>query len=284
MRAALDASGKVIGWSHRVAATSRKFRANRDDDPEWVGTLDIDGFPAACVPNYLAEFADVPFGLARGWWRAPLHTFTSFPIQSFVDEVAVAAGRDPLELRLEMLGAPRELQYREHGGPVFHTGRLAAVLREAARQIGYGRKLPRGRGIGLAAHFTFGGYTAHAFEVTARDRGWRIERCICVSDVGQVVNPSGVHAQLMGATIDGISTAMGLEITVEEGRVQQSNFHGYPLLRMADAPVVETHVLPSTLTPCGAGEMGIPSAAPALANAIYAATGERLRRLPLLKV
>lgn len=281
MRAALDASGKVIGWSHRVAATSRKFRANRDEDPGWVGTLDIDGFPAACVPNYMAEFVDVPFGLARGWWRAPLHTFTSFPIQSFVDEVALAAGRDPLELRLELLGAPRELPYREHGGPVFHTGRLAGVLREAARRIDYGRKLPRGRGIGLAAHFTFGGYTAHAFEVSARERGWRIERCVCVSDVGQVVNPSGVHAQLMGATLDGISTAMGLEITVEEGRVQQSNFDGYPLMRMHEAPEVETHILPSTSKPSGAGEMGIPSAAPALANAIFAATGERIRRLPL---
>jgi isoquinoline 1-oxidoreductase beta subunit len=283
MRAALNGSGRIIGWSHRVAATSRKFRAGLDDDPDWVGTLDIDGFPAACVPNYLAEFVDLPFGLARGWWRAPLHTFTSFPIQSFVDEVALAAGRDPLELRLEMLGAPRELPYREHGGPVFHTGRLAAVLREAARRIEHGRPRPRGRGVGLAAHFTFGGYTAHAFEVIAREGGWRIERCVCVSDVGFAVNPAGVHAQLMGATIDGISTAMGLEITVEGGRVQQTNFHDYPLLRMPDAPVVETHIMPSTSTPSGAGEMGIPSAAPALANAIFAATGARLRRLPLLK-
>jgi len=112
-----------------VAATSRKFRADRDDDPDWVGTLDIDGFPAACVPNYLAEFVDVPFGLARGWWRAPLHTFTAFAVQSFVDEVAAAAKRDPLELRLELLGTPRELAYRDHGGPVFSTGRLASVPR-----------------------------------------------------------------------------------------------------------------------------------------------------------
>jgi isoquinoline 1-oxidoreductase beta subunit len=281
MRAALDAGGKVLGWSHRVAATSRKFRADRDDDPDWVGTLDVDGFPAGCLPNYLAEFVDVPFGLARGWWRAPLHTFTAFAVQSFVDEVAVAAGRDPLELRLEMLGTPRDLEYRDHGGPVFSTGRLSAVLREAARRIDYGRKLPKGRGIGLAAHFTFGGYTAHAIEVAAQEQGWRIERCVCVSDVGQVVNPAGVQAQLEGGTVDGISTALGLEITVEGGRIQQSNFDGYPLLRMPQAPRVETHLMPSTLTPCGAGEMGIPGAAPALANAVYAATGQRLRRLPM---
>ena len=110
---------------------------------------------------------------------------------------------------------------------------------------------------------------------------WRIENCVCVADVGQVVNPSGVHAQLMGGTVDGISAALGLEITVENGRVQQSNFDSYPLLRIMDAPRVETYFLPSTLTPCGAGEMGVPSAAPALANAIFAASGRRLRDLPL---
>jgi len=281
LRAAADNDGKVTGWSHRVAATSRKTRANRADNPDWVGTLDVDGFPASCVPNYLSEFVNVEFGLARGWWRAPLHTFAAFATQSFVDEVAFALNRDPLELRLEMLGAPRDLEYDEHGGPIASTGRLAAVLREAARRIDYGRKLPQGRGIGLACHFTFGGYAAHAIEVQAADKGWRIERCLCVADVGQVVNPAGVEAQLMGATIDGLSTAIGLEITVENGRIQQSNFDGYPLLRMPDAPRVETYVLPSTMPPSGAGEMGIPGAAPALANAIFAATGKRLRNLPL---
>jgi isoquinoline 1-oxidoreductase beta subunit len=283
LRAALDATGKVSGWSHRVAATSRKWRANREADPDWVGTLDVDGFPAGCVPNYLAEFVDVPFGLARGWWRGPLHTFSAFAVQSFVDEVALAARRDPLDLRLELLGAPRDLPYHEHGGPVFSTGRLAAVLREAARLIDHGRARPKGRGVGLAAHFTFGGYTAHAMEVAAKGDGFRIERCLCVADIGQVVNPPGAHAQLMGGTVDGISTALGLEITVEDGRVQQSNFDGYPILRMPDAPPVETHILPSALTPCGAGEMGIPGVAPAMANAVYAATGRRIRRLPMRK-
>jgi isoquinoline 1-oxidoreductase beta subunit len=281
LRAAVDKDGKLAGWSHRVAATSRKYRADRADDPDWVGTLDIDGFPANCVPNYLAEFVNVDFGLARGWWRAPLHTFAAFATQSFVDEVAVALKRDPLALRLEMLGAPRDLEYREHGGPVFSTGRLAAVLAEAARRIGYGRKLAPGHGIGLACHFTFGGYAAHAIEVAANGADWRIERCVCVADVGLVVNPAGVEAQLQGGTIDGLSTAIGLQITVADGRIRQANFDGYRLMRMPDAPIVEAHVLASTQKPSGAGEMGIPGAAPALANAIYAATGKRLRSLPL---
>jgi isoquinoline 1-oxidoreductase beta subunit len=180
-----------------------------------------------------------------------------------------------------MLGEPRDLQYRDHGGPVFNTGRLAAVLKEAARRIDYGRKRPAGQGVGLACHFTFGGYTAHAIEVHARGADWSIERCVCVSDVGVVVNPAGVEAQLQGGTIDGLSTAIGLEITVADGQVQQSNFDDYRLMRMPDAPRVEAHLVNSAQNPSGAGEMGIPSAAPALANAIYAATGKRLRSLPL---
>lgn len=281
LRAALDKDGKLVGWAHRVAATSRKWRAGRGDDPDWVGTLDVDGFPANCVPNYLAEFVDVPFCLARGWWRAPLPTFAAFATQCFVDEVAHAMKRDPVELRLEMLGEPRDLEYRDHGGPIFSTGRLAATLREAAKRIGYGRPLPKGHGIGFASHFVFGGYTTHAMEVAAKPGGgWTIVRCVCVSDVGIVVNPLGVEAQLQGGTIDGISTALGLEITVEKGAVQQANFDSYPLLRMPDAPRVEVFILPSDQKPCGAGEMGIPSALPALANAIFAATGQRLRRMP----
>ena len=282
LRASADKNGKLTGWWHRVAATTRKYRSpGRDESPDWIGTLDIDGFPAACVPNYLSEFVNVDFGLARGWWRAPLPTFAAYPTQCFVDEVAAALKRDPLELRLEMLGEPRDLPYSDHGGPLFSTYRLAAVLREAARRIDYGRRLPKGRGIGLACHFVFGGYTAHAMEVSTKGNDWRIERCVCVSDVGTVVNPSGVAAQLQGGTVDGISTALGLQITVENGRIQQSNFDGYPLLRMPDAPAVETFLMPSALNPVGAGEMGIPSAAPALANAIFAASGRRLRDLPL---
>lgn len=283
LTAALDARGMVTGWSHRVAATSRRWRAaGLEEAPAWVACADPDGFPAGGVAAYVAEFVPLDFGLARGWWRAPLPTFVAFPVQSFVDEVAAASGRDPLALRLELLGAARELDYRDHGGPKLHTGRLAAVLRRAAEAIGYGRALPRRHGIGLAAHFTFGGYAAHALEVAVSDDGeLAVRRCVCAIDVGQVVNPLGVEAQMMGGTIDGLSTALGLQITVKDGRIEQRNFTDYPLLRMAAAPEIEVHIIPSEAPPSGAGEMGIPTAAPALANAIFAATGTRIRKLPI---
>jgi isoquinoline 1-oxidoreductase beta subunit len=273
----------VNGWSHRVAATARKYRAeDMEDDPDWVGCVDPDGFPAGCVPHYLAEFLRVEFPLARGWWHAPLPTFAAFPVESFLDEIAAASSQDPLDLRLALLGSPRELDYRDHGGPKVHTGRIAGVLREAARRIGYGRKLPGGHGIGLASHFTHGGYAAHAMEVALSGAGeLNIVRCLCAADIGEVVNPLGAEAQFMGATVCGISAALNLQITVRDGRVEQANFPDYPLLRMAGAPDVEVFLIDSPFPPVGAGEMGIPPVAPALANAIHAASGRRLRRLPL---
>ncbi len=283
LSAALDAAGKVTGWTHRVAATARKFRAaGMEDEADWIGCVDPDGFPAGCVANYRAEFLPVDFHLARGWWHAPLPTFAAFPVESFLDEVALAAGADPLALRLTLLGAPRELDYRDHGGPKVHTGRIAGVLRAAARHIGYGRKLPPRHGIGLASHFTHGGYAAHAMEVAVSDAGEvRVVRCVCAADVGLIVNPLGAEAQFMGATVNGLSAALSLQITVKDGRIEQSNFSDYPLLRMAQAPEVEVLLLDSPFPPTGVGEIGIPPAAPALVNAIFAASGKRLRRLPV---
>jgi len=282
LTATLDARNRLTSWSHHSAATDRRSKQpGYADAPQWLGCLDPDAFPAGCVENYRAQHTALDFGLARGWWRGPMPTYVAFPIQSFIDEVAAASGRDPLQFRLDLLGKPRELPYSEHGGPVFHTGRLAAVLQKAADAIGYGRSVPDGHGIGIAGHFVFGGYTAHAMEVSVADGLPVIHRCVCATDVGRVVNPLGVEAQMISGTIDGISTALALQITVKDGVIEQKNFPDYPVLRMAQAPDVEVHIVHTGFAPSGAGEMGIPTAAPALANAIFAATGQRIRRLPI---
>jgi isoquinoline 1-oxidoreductase beta subunit len=204
-------------------------------------------------------------------------------IQSFLDEVAHASGQDPLQLRLELYGENRELPYGQHGGPSFNPWRLSRLLRHVAKEIGYDRARPDGRGVGIASHFTFGGYAAHAVEVSVDSRGeLGIERIVAAVDCGLAVNPRGVEAQLQGGTIDGLSTALNLEITVEDGRIQQSNFHDYPLLRLAGLPKsIECHILPYGDTPTGMGEMGIPTLAPALTNAIFNACGVRIRNLPI---
>jgi isoquinoline 1-oxidoreductase beta subunit len=229
------------------------------------------------------EYFHNAIGLPRGSWRAPAHTANAFVIQSFIDEIAYETGQDPLQLRLDLLGESREIEYSGHGGPTFNPGRLARLLRFVAERIGYGKRLPKGRGIGLAAHFTFGGYAAHAMEVTVADGRLTIERIVAAIDCGFAVHPNGVEAQLQGGTIDGLSTALGLEITVKDGRVEQSNFDDYPLANIAMVPsLFETHILNYDDVPTGVGEIGIPPAAPALTNAIFAASGQRIRNLPVL--
>lgn len=282
--AALDADGAVRGWTQRLASASKYYR-RADVKPEdlWTAELYPDDFPAALVPNYRLEWHEVRSGIARGSWRAPAHTANAFVVQSFLDEIAHATGQDPLALRLAMLGQDRELAYSGHGGPKFSTARLRAVLERVAAEIGWGRRLARGRGLGLAAHFTFGGYAAHAMEVeVTRGRELRLHRVVCAIDCGRPINPLGIEAQMQGGTIDGLSTALSLETTIEGGRVVQRNFDDYPLMTLAQAPAdIEVHIVPSQADPAGCGEMGIPTAAPALTNAIFAACGVRLRRLPI---
>lgn len=281
--ATLDADRQITGWAHRLASASKYYR-RADVKPEdmWTSELYPDDFPAQLLPNVRMEWFAVNSGITRGSWRAPAHTANAFVVQSFLDEVAHATQQDPLALRLRLLGAPRELPYGQHGGPTFNPGRLADVLRLAAQRIGWGRGVPQGRGLGIAGHFTFGGYAAHAMEVSvASDGSYRIERCVCAVDVGRPINRLGLEAQMMGGTIDGISTARNLEISIKEGQVVQSNFNDYPLLRIADAPDVEVAIVDSERDPSGAGEIGLPTAAPALTNAIFAANGYRVRNLPI---
>ena len=283
--ATLDDQHRLSGWAHRLASASKYYRRpDMPDDQLWTSELYPDDFPAQLLPNLRLEWFAVKSGMTRGSWRAPAHTANAFAVQSFIDEVADATGQDPLAFRLKLLGPPRQLAYSGHGGPVFETGRLSEVLRRAAQRVGWGRRLQPGRGIGLAAHFTFGGYAAHAMEVSvATDGSYRIERCVCVVDVGRPINRLGIEAQMMGGTIDGISTARNLEIHIDKGQVVEGNFDSYPLLRMTDAPDVEVEIIDSEREPSGAGEMGIPTAAPALTNALFAASGKRIRSLPIAR-
>ena len=281
--ATLDGRGALTGWAHRLASASKYYRRpNLKPEDMWTPEIYPDDFPAQLLANVRMEWFAVDSGMTRGSWRAPAHTANAFAVQSFVDELAVAADRDPVDFRLAILGQGQEYSYSGHGGPTFDSGRLAGVLRLAAARIGWGRKMPKGRGLGIAAHFTFGGYAAHAMEVSvAEDGSYRIERCVCAVDVGRPINRSGLEAQMIGGTIDGISTARNLEIHIAGGQVVESNFDTYPLLQMADAPEVEVEIVDSDKDPSGAGEMGIPTAAPALTNAIFAASGVRVRSLPI---
>jgi isoquinoline 1-oxidoreductase beta subunit len=284
LTATLDRKKKITGWSHRCAATPRNYRdAGMKDRPLYIGCIEPPDFPAGLVANLEKTFFPVASGMPRGWWRGPIHTFHAFAVQSFIDEIAVATKQDALQLRLELLGAPRKLPATDPDDAPLDTGRLAGVLTAAAEAIGWNDKRSDGHGVGLACHFTFGGYAAHAFEVSVEKDELQIHRAVCAVDVGRVVNPLGLEAQMMGGTLDAISAALNLAITVKDGQVQQRNFPDYPLMRMAQAPQsVEVHVVPSTEEPSGAGEIGVPSAAPALANAIYAATTVRVRKLPIL--
>jgi isoquinoline 1-oxidoreductase beta subunit len=283
MQAGIRADGAVTAWAQRLASGSKYYRRpNMPDENLYSAELYVDDFPRRIIDNVRMEYFHNTIGLPRGSWRAPAHTVNAFVVQSFIDEIAHETGQDPLQLRLDLLGESREIEYSGHGGPTFNPGRLAKLVTFVAEQIGYGKEMPKGRGIGLATHFTFGGYAAHAIEVSVTNGKLSIERIVAAIDCGYAVHPNAVDAQLQGGTIDGLSTALGLEITVENGKVQQSNFHNYPLARIAAFPArFETHILRWDDVPTGVGEVGIPTAAPALTNAIFAATGRRIRSLPI---
>ena len=287
LRAGIDADGKLMVWTQTLV------NAARGEFLRWSLPEGMTAFPAAAdlwpydfpggfVPHFRIAGSALHSRIPRGQWRAVEESTNVFATQSFIDEVAHLAGRDPLEYRLELLGPPRAMSYSSDGATTYDSGRLSGVLRLAAEQAGWDRALAPGRGRGIAAAYCNEAYAAQVVEVAVDDAGKiRVERVVAAIDCGTVVNLSGAEAQVEGSVIQGLSAALHEEITVERGRVVQSNFHDYPLLRIAGAPKIEVHFVLSSLPPLGLGEPALPPVAPALASAIFAATGRRIRRLPI---
>lgn len=283
MTAAFDGDGKLTAWAHRLAGTPKYYRRDNVKPEELFGAdLYIDDFPAGRVDNLKMEYHVARSGMPQGSWRAPAHTANAFVVQSFLDEIAAELGEDPLDLRLRLLGADEELEYGQHGGPVFSTTRLKGVLRAAAELAGWGRTMPDGSAQGIAGHFTFGGYCALVADVTLGPGGRvQVTRVSGAIDVGTVINRAGVLAQMEGGINDGLSTALGQAVIVRGGRVTTENFDTYPMMRMVDSvPEIDVHIVDSDADPSGMGEMSIPPLAPAVANAIVRAGGARLRVQP----
>ena len=277
LKASLDGAGKLSGWEdHFVTFTHDGQR------PVPAGGARGGEFPEGLAENYRMTQSMLPLATPTGPWRAPRSNAIAFAVQSFHHELAVAAGRDHLEFLLEAMGEPRWLEVGNEGA--LHTGRAAGVIKLAAERAGWGQPLPPGRGLGLAFYFSHAGHFAEVADVSVdTNRRLTVHKVTVAGDVGPIVNLSGAENQCQGAVMDGLSTMLGQEITMENGRVQESNFHQYPLLRMNNAPVVDVHFIDSDYPPTGLGEPALPPLAPAICNAIFAATGHRVRTLPLRK-
>ncbi len=271
--AALDGAGGISAWQHTIAGQS--IIAGTPFEPfiikDGIDGTSVEGavdLPYA-IPNVGVDLHTTQVGVPTLWWRSVGHTHTAFVVESFLDELAHASGADPLELRRKLLAAqPRHL----------------GVLELAAQQAGWGTPAPAGRARGLAVHFSFESYVAMVAEVSLDplNKGRpRVHRVTCAVDCGRTVNPNTVAAQLEGAVGFALTAVLYGAITLKEGRVQQSNFHDYRMLRIHEMPEVAVHIVPSEEPSSGVGEPGVPPLAPAVCNALFALTGKRIRRLPI---
>ena len=241
------------------------------------GDMSANGFPFTAIPGSQVASGKLPGGIPTGYWRAPGDNGNVWATQCFVDELAHAAGREPLAFTLDLLGAVPS----ENG---FDAPRMTAVLKLATEKAGWGQKRPRGEGQGLAITRTMGTYVAIVADVVvSREGGLVIKKITAAVDAGTLINLSAAEAQVQGAMLDGISAAWFQKITIEGGAAAQTNFNDYPMLRMSHSPrQMEVHFVKSAAPPAGLGEAGLPAAAPAVCNAIFAATGRRIRTLPII--
>ncbi len=276
LKGGLDAAGNIISWqNHFVTYTASGQFANdtRMNDTE---------FPARFIPNYRLGVSSMPLGVPVGPLRAPISNGMSFVMQSFIDELAHLAGQDPLEYRLKLLGDRESVG---EGQQAYSAARMRGVLRLVAEKSGWAQrsKLPKRTAMGIAFHYSHRGYFAEVAQVTvATDGRIKIDNVWVAGDVGrQIINPLNAENQVQGAVLDGISTALYQKVLIENGAASVGNFDTYPLLRISDAPPVQVHFLPSDNSPTGLGEPALPPIVPALTNAIFAATGVRIRNLPI---
>jgi len=268
--AGLDAANQPVAWLQTLVSTSTMRRFEQIFGPLPHG-LDFDAVDSAAnmahfIPNLHTSWVDAELGVPVGFWRSVGNSQNGFFVEGFIDELAHAAGADPYQFRRGLLAkAPRHL----------------GVLDLAASRAGWGTPLPEGRGRGIAVVKSFESYVAEVAEVSVENGKVRVHRVVCAVDCGTVVNPGIVAAQMESAIVFGLTAALYGRITIENGAVVQGNFDTYPMLRINEMPVVEVHIVPSTEPPSGVGEPGTPPIAPAVVNALYAATGKRIRKLPI---
>jgi isoquinoline 1-oxidoreductase beta subunit len=275
IRAALN-NGHISHWHQRVVSHPREIYLERDGSAAEISNYE---FPAAFVPNLRFDYLPVPARIPLGQWRAVDHSGNVFVVSSAIDELAVSAGTDPVEFWLKLVGNEEFVQVREDFN--FNASRLRRVIETVADKSGWDSPVGEGRGRGIAASYNQGAWVAEVAEVTVTNGTLKIDRITCVIDCGRLINPRGAVKQVEGGILEGISAALYGKINVRNGIVQESNFHDYRLCRMHETPEIDVHFIDSEDDPRGLGEGPLPPVAPAITNAIFAATGKRVRELPI---
>ncbi len=276
-------NGKIIAWDTHHTSTSILTFNNTNEKP-WAYEIYPDNYPPILVPNLNMAYSDTDSNIAVASLRAPGHNSTSFADGSFTDEIAHKLGVDPIRLHLDLIGEPKKIPYHSHGGPELDTQRIKDVILAVKEKSDRKKDLPKGYGQGFAFHFTFGGYVAVLTDVYVSEKGkLSVKKITAVADIGRLINPAGAEEQISGGIIDGLNITLNAEITVKDGKIEQQNVDTYPMLRISDAPEIDVHFINTDAPVEGVGEMGLPPVAASVCNAVFDATGKRIRSLPVRK-